>query len=191
MRRFEFIQPQTASEAIALLVKHGARASLLAGGTDLLVEIKESIRTPDIVIDAKHIPGLHEFTVSAADGLSFGEGPRALGVTRGLEFSYLSPRAYPVPILPFQATLPKQAAIPSVIQYQLRSFGGVSGGTLPGGYISTATLNENLDESFRGAVAVDSRLSIDPPPTGIYPWSIRLTNQYGGSAVATDAQTTA
>ena len=83
MRRFEFIQPQTASEAIALLVKHGARASLLAGGTDLLVEIKESIRTPDIVIDAKHIPGLHEFTVSAADGLSFG----ALVTAREIETS--------------------------------------------------------------------------------------------------------
>ena len=83
MRRFEFIQPQTASEAIALLVKHGARASLLAGGTDLLVEIKESIRTPDIVIDAKHIRGLHEFTVSAADGLCFG----ALVTAREIETS--------------------------------------------------------------------------------------------------------
>ena len=83
MRRFEFIQPQTVSEAIALLAKHGARASLLAGGTDLLVEIKESIRAPDVVIDAKHIPGLREFTVSPVDGLRFG----ALVTAREIETS--------------------------------------------------------------------------------------------------------
>lgn len=72
MRKFEFIQPVTAAEAIALLATHGPRASLLAGGTDLLVEIKEGVRAPDVIIDAKKIPGLRELTFSPSDGLRFG-----------------------------------------------------------------------------------------------------------------------
>src|SRR5262249_18772221 len=77
MRRFEFVQPATASEAIALLSRHGPRASLLAGGTDLLVEVKESIRAPDVGIDCKRIPGLADLAFDARDGLSFGALVRA------------------------------------------------------------------------------------------------------------------
>ena len=83
MRPFELLQPTTAGEAIALLAKHGARASLLAGGTDLLVEIKEAIRTPDVVIDAKRIAGLGTMTVSPGAGLCFG----ALVTAREIETS--------------------------------------------------------------------------------------------------------
>lgn len=83
MRRFELYQPTTAQEAIALLTQHGTRASLLAGGTDLLVEIKEAIRAPDIVIDAKRIPGLARLEATPATGLSFG----ALVTAREIETS--------------------------------------------------------------------------------------------------------
>lgn len=83
MRPFDLLQPKTTAEAIALLARHGARGSLLAGGTDLLVEIKEGVRAPDVVIDAKHLPGMGELTVSASDGLRFG----ALVTARALETS--------------------------------------------------------------------------------------------------------
>jgi hypothetical protein len=55
-------------------------------------------------------------------------GYSSIGETRQLEFSYISQRAYPVPILPFEATLSARAAIPTSMQYQLRSFGGISSG---------------------------------------------------------------
>lgn len=83
MRPFELYQPTSAAEAIVLLTRHGTRASLLAGGTDLLVEIKENIRAPDVVIDAKHIPGLRDLSVSADGGLRFG----ALVTAREIETS--------------------------------------------------------------------------------------------------------
>ncbi len=83
MRRFELYQPGTTEEAIALLTRHGARASLLAGGTDLLVEIKEAIRAPDVVIDAKRIPGLARLEATPETGLSFG----ALVTAREIETS--------------------------------------------------------------------------------------------------------
>jgi aerobic carbon-monoxide dehydrogenase medium subunit len=81
MRPFELHQPKTTQELLALLVLHGPRASLMAGGTDLLVEIKEAIRAPDVVIDAKRIPGLDTLEVSPTGGLRFG----ALVTTRRIE----------------------------------------------------------------------------------------------------------
>ncbi len=83
MRPFDLLQPRTTAEAIALLARHGARGSLLAGGTDLLVEIKEGVRAPDVVIDAKHLPGMSELRISPGDGLRFG----ALVTARSLETS--------------------------------------------------------------------------------------------------------
>lgn len=90
MRRFELYQPTTTSEAIALLARHGSRASLLAGGTDLLVEIKEGIRTPDVVIDAKHIPGMWECYTSA-EGVYVGAlvTARWIETRSGFEGDYL------------------------------------------------------------------------------------------------------
>ncbi|MFO1268746.1 MAG: FAD binding domain-containing protein [Rubrivivax sp.] len=58
MRPFEFCAPTSLDEAVALLSRFGAGASLFAGGTDLLVEMKENIRQPEHVIDLKRIPGL-------------------------------------------------------------------------------------------------------------------------------------
>ena len=122
-------------------------------------------------------------------------GYLSLGETRGLAFSYLSQRAYPIPILPFHATLPKQAAIPDTIRYELRSFGGVNGSEVLQTVVDKSSFTENQDESFRGAIAIGSGSGfgnlpigpfVDPAPTGIYPWTIRLTNQYGSSAVSTD-----
>ncbi len=83
MRPFDLKQPRTTAEAIALLTQHGARANLLAGGTDLLVEIKEGIRAPDVVIDAKHLPGMRELSVSPGGGLRLG----ALVTAREVETS--------------------------------------------------------------------------------------------------------
>ena len=56
MRPFEYFEPTTLAEAISLLGQFNGRASVLAGGTDLLVEIKEKIRRPDYVINIKKLP---------------------------------------------------------------------------------------------------------------------------------------
>lgn len=80
MHPFELLRPATAKEVVTLLAQHGSRASLLAGGTDLLVEIKEGIRAPDIVVDAKRVPDLARLEISTA-GLHFG----ALVTARQLE----------------------------------------------------------------------------------------------------------
>ncbi len=81
MRRFEYFQPETLDEAVELLRHYGSSASVLAGGTDLLVEIKEHIRRPDQVINIKRIPGLADCSFDEQEGLRFG----ALTTARQLE----------------------------------------------------------------------------------------------------------
>ena len=47
-------------DAFALLEGHGEAAMLLAGGTDLIIEVKQETKTPDHLISLRCIPGLQE-----------------------------------------------------------------------------------------------------------------------------------
>ena len=91
MPSFEFHEPATTSEAIALLSRLGSQASVMAGGTDLLVEIKEHLRRPDHVVDLKRIAGLCGLTFDAREGLKLG----ALVTARRIETSRDVVRHYP------------------------------------------------------------------------------------------------
>jgi aerobic carbon-monoxide dehydrogenase medium subunit len=83
--RFDYADPTTLAEASGLLLAHrndrGDAASLMAGGTDLLVEIKEQLRRPRLVVDLKRIPGLDTLAIDADGALRFG----ALVTSRRLE----------------------------------------------------------------------------------------------------------
>lgn len=90
MKFFEYEQPSSLDEAVALLQRGGAQASLLAGGTDLLVQIKEHVRQPTQVIDLKRIPGMNELSFDEQAGLSVG----ALVTVRQVETSALVQHHY-------------------------------------------------------------------------------------------------
>jgi aerobic carbon-monoxide dehydrogenase medium subunit len=72
MKRFAYLEPRTLQEAVSCLRQHGGTANVLAGGTDLLVEIKEHLRQPEHVINIKKIPGMNHFTYHPQQGLRFG-----------------------------------------------------------------------------------------------------------------------
>jgi len=57
MRPFTYLIPKTLDEAISLHVSHGEHARYVAGGTDVLVKIKEGKLAPDYLISLKHIIG--------------------------------------------------------------------------------------------------------------------------------------
>ncbi|MBN2694382.1 xanthine dehydrogenase family protein subunit M [bacterium] len=57
---FLYQKPSTLLDALKLRAQYGEKCSLLAGGTDLVVNIKERRISPDIVIDIKGIP---EFSI--------------------------------------------------------------------------------------------------------------------------------
>jgi carbon-monoxide dehydrogenase medium subunit len=57
MKQFTYLTPKTLDEAISLHVSYGQRARYIAGGTDVLVKVKEGKLAPDYLISLKHIIG--------------------------------------------------------------------------------------------------------------------------------------
>jgi xanthine dehydrogenase YagS FAD-binding subunit len=60
VKRFVHIEPSTVEEAVLHLRRYGDRASVLAGGTDLLGKMKDMVLPtyPEAVINLKAIPGM-------------------------------------------------------------------------------------------------------------------------------------
>jgi carbon-monoxide dehydrogenase medium subunit len=55
---FEFYQPGTLAEASRLLRENGPGGRFLAGGTDLVIAMKEKGLLPKYIVDLKRVPGL-------------------------------------------------------------------------------------------------------------------------------------
>ena len=60
MKKFNYLKPKTLEEALSLLNQQGKKAKLIAGGTDVIVLIKQKTMAPDILISLRGIPGLDQ-----------------------------------------------------------------------------------------------------------------------------------
>lgn len=58
MREFAYERPASLAEALAILQAHGPDARVLAGGTDLIIRLRDGTVTPRVVVDIKRIPEL-------------------------------------------------------------------------------------------------------------------------------------
>ena len=58
MNSFEYANPQTEAEALALLNDHDTNTAVLAGGTDLMNLMKQHLVTPKRVVDIKNVPSI-------------------------------------------------------------------------------------------------------------------------------------
>ena len=67
MKPFVYARPETVEEAVALLDRHGPSARVLAGGTDLIIELRNHDAEPDVVVDVKRIPELAS-SIAEVDG---------------------------------------------------------------------------------------------------------------------------
>ena len=70
--KFEFLSPKSIKEAISILAKYGPEAKLIAGGTDLLSEMRWGEWSPQYVIALSQIPGLDEIQFDKTTGLRMG-----------------------------------------------------------------------------------------------------------------------
>lgn len=70
--KFDYLKASTVEELTALLTEHGKEARLLAGGTDLLVLMRDRLARPKYVIDIKGIKELHELSWDKEKGLTIG-----------------------------------------------------------------------------------------------------------------------
>lgn len=60
MKKFDYLTPKTLDEALSLLNQYGKQAKLIAGGTDVIVMMKQKTLSPDVLISLKGIPGLDQ-----------------------------------------------------------------------------------------------------------------------------------
>ena len=72
MKWIDYQSPTSVREAVALLNEAGDRARPLAGGTDLLVQLRVGAYDLDSVVDVKDIPELNELTYDPDNGLTIG-----------------------------------------------------------------------------------------------------------------------
>jgi len=72
MRAFEYVKPTTVDEAVRELGRSWAEAKILAGGIDLLGELKEGIIAPQRIVNLKGVSGLRYIRFSEKEGLRLG-----------------------------------------------------------------------------------------------------------------------
>src|SRR3990170_4494451 len=72
MRAFAYERPTTLQGAVALLAEHGSEARLLAGGTDLIIRLRDGSIAPRIVVDLKRIAELDGQIREHDGGLAIG-----------------------------------------------------------------------------------------------------------------------
>jgi len=69
MRRFAYERPATLAEAVRLLAAAGEGACILAGGTDLVVGLRDDSIQPEVVVDLKRVEEFGGETIVCDDGV--------------------------------------------------------------------------------------------------------------------------
>jgi carbon-monoxide dehydrogenase medium subunit len=91
--KFEYFEPKTVEEACSILSdKHKENVRVLAGGTDILVRMKERIITPKCLVNIKEIPNLDTITYDEKEGLRIG----ALATLSSIETSLVIQEKFPL-----------------------------------------------------------------------------------------------
>jgi len=112
MREFKIAEPKTADELAALLAEATEPVALMAGGTDILDELKSGVATASLVVDLEKVAGMRGIA-REKDGLRIG------AMTRVVELAEDETVAADYPGL-------RQAAL-SLATPQLRNAGTVGG----------------------------------------------------------------
>src|SRR5574341_2162360 len=69
---FDFYQPASLQEASRLLRENGPGGRFLAGGTDLVIAMKEKGLVPKYIVDLKRVPGLSGIRENRDGSISLG-----------------------------------------------------------------------------------------------------------------------
>ncbi|MBM4262929.1 MAG: xanthine dehydrogenase family protein subunit M [Deltaproteobacteria bacterium] len=88
---FEMYQPRTLVEASRLLKDNGPGGRFLAGGTDLVIAMKEKGLLPKYIVDLKRVPGLTGIRENKDKGITIG----ALTTMYEIETAALIKKKYP------------------------------------------------------------------------------------------------
>jgi len=137
MIRFDYQEPTTLKKAFSLMEKYGDDARVIAGGTSLIIMMRQRLLTPKVVISLARIPKFDRITYNATEGLRIGAGARH----RDIELSRAVRMHYPL----LHETFRK------VAQPRIRNMGTV-GGNLAGG--------DPLTDPGASLIALDAEVTL-------------------------------
>lgn len=109
MQTFSYARPATLAEAVAILEAHGPEARALAGGTDLIIRLRDGTFGPSVVVDLKRIAEL-------GPGIRDGDGWLSIGATTVMTDIAADPRV----VRDFRA-LAEAAAVVGSVQIRNRA----------------------------------------------------------------------
>src|SRR5829696_1395704 len=72
MTELRYLAPDTLDEAIGAFAKAGSAARILAGGTDLLVQMRSGVLKPGVIVNIKKIPEMMAVEQTADGGFRVG-----------------------------------------------------------------------------------------------------------------------
>jgi len=113
MIRFDYQEPTTLKKVFALMEKYGDDGRVMAGGTSMLIMMRQRLLAPKVVISLSRLPKFDRITYNAKDGLHIGAGARH----RDIELSKAVQRHYPLLYETFR----------KVAQPRIRNMGTVGG----------------------------------------------------------------
>jgi len=91
MKEIDYASPKTIGEACALLQDRGDKARCLAGGTDIIVQVREHRRDIDVLVDIKRIPEVNALSYDVKKGLQIGAAVPCYRIYENQEIA----KAYP------------------------------------------------------------------------------------------------
>jgi carbon-monoxide dehydrogenase medium subunit len=87
MKRFDYLAPKNLKEAIEMMSDH-PEAIPLAGGTDLLVQMKEGPRSVQILLSLKRIPEVHQLACNGKLAFGSAVAVRQIAANRQIQQDY-------------------------------------------------------------------------------------------------------
>ena len=91
MHPFHFVSARTLQEALEAVSRADGGAMALAGGTDLVDQVRSGRKSPSVVVDIKNVPEMQRLEYADGEGLHIGAG---VSCARTAEYTYVG-RHYP------------------------------------------------------------------------------------------------
>ncbi|MHC2438881.1 carbon-monoxide dehydrogenase medium subunit [Bradyrhizobium sp. USDA 4451] len=91
MTDIRYVAPRTLDEAIGAFAAAGSAARIMAGGTDLLVQMRSGLVRPGLIVDIKKIGEMTEITETADGGFRVGAAVSGMALAEHARFGKVWP----------------------------------------------------------------------------------------------------
>lgn len=91
MTDIRYVAPRTLDEAIGAFAAAGSAARIMAGGTDLLVQMRSGLVRPGLIVDIKKIGEMTEITETADGGFRVGAAVSGMALSEHPRFGKVWP----------------------------------------------------------------------------------------------------